>query len=110
MYITRHQVPISPAFALTEYKVQSSTYGNAVLDLRRQFKPREAEAFHKEYCTINVQLSRLRTRKGVHLLQPISLSDLDIRMHPLLYKEDRRLQQLAAVTMQLEMDSPIGDL
>jgi len=76
-----------------------------VLDLRRQRKPRGHKAFHTEYRTLNVQLSRLPTEKGVHLLQPISLDDMDIRMHPELYKEDDQLGRLAAETMRLELDT-----
>ncbi len=50
---------MSPAFALTDYKVQSSGYGNAVLDLHRRREPRGDDARHNEYTTVNVQLSRL---------------------------------------------------
>ncbi len=102
---------MSPAFALTDYKVQSSGYGNAVLDLHRRREPRGDDARHNEYTTVNVQLSRLRTGKGVHLLQPISLSDLNIRMHPELKNKDLRLKQLAAETMRrLELDSAADHL
>jgi hypothetical protein len=30
MSVTRHQVPVTPAWAITEYKVQGSTYGRTL--------------------------------------------------------------------------------
>jgi hypothetical protein len=106
MWVTRHQVPMSPAFALTEYKVQSSTYRNAVLDLSQHSKPRTVDASHKRNCSFNVQLSRLQSFDGVHLLEPLTLDDLNHQPHPELRDEDHRLQQLAALTMRLEMERP----
>ncbi len=58
MSIRRHQVPISPAVALTECKVQGSTYRKAVLDLRWQCETSKKEASHKRYCSVYVQLLR----------------------------------------------------
>jgi hypothetical protein len=99
MRLKRDQAPVTPAFALTDYKVLGSTYKNAVLDLRCRTRPSGEEAKHKRYCTVNVQLSRLKSKSGIRMLQPITLSDLNIQMHPELYEEDRRLQQLAAETI-----------
>ena len=109
MWVARHQVPMSPAFALTEYKVQGSQYRNAVLDLSRQSKARTVDASHKRNCSVNVQLSRLESFGGVHLLEPVTLDDLDNQPHPELRDEDHRLQQLAALTMRLETDGPTVD-
>ena len=100
MYITRRQVPMSPAFALTDYKVQGSTYQNAVLDLSWRSKAVGENASHKRYCSVYVQLSRLRSLKGVRLLQPVTFNDVNNKMHPQLYKEDSRLEQLAAETIR----------
>jgi hypothetical protein len=62
MWIRRHQVPMSPAFALTEYKVQGSTYRYAVLDLARRTYGMGEDAVHSRHCSsYNVQLSRLQT-------------------------------------------------
>jgi len=36
MSVTRHQVPVTPAWAITDYKVQGSTYEAVTLDLHRQ--------------------------------------------------------------------------
>jgi hypothetical protein len=99
-WINREQIPISPAFALTEYKVQGSTYQEAVLDLSWRSTPHGQDAMHKRYCSVNVQLSRLRTLIGVRLIEPVTFNDLDNKMHPELANEDLRLASLAAETMK----------
>ena len=76
-----------------------------MLDLHRLSKARGEDAIHKKYCSVNVQLSRVRSKEDLKLLQPLSLDDLDIRPHRQLCNEDLRLQQLADRTMQLEIES-----
>ena len=88
MWVKRHQVPMTPAFALTEYKALGSTYQNAVLDLARYSKAHGEDASHKRYCSNYVQLTRLGLLEGVHLLQPITFSDLDNKPHHQLRDED----------------------
>jgi hypothetical protein len=99
---------MSPAFGLTEYKVLGSTYKNAVLDLRRHSKVLGEDASHKRNCSVYCQLSRLQSKKGLQLLQRLSLSDLDNKMHPQLRDEDHRLQRLADMTMRLETEGVIA--
>lgn len=107
-WIDRHQVPISPAFALTDYKVQGSTYDEAVLDLSWQSQARSHDAMHKRYCSMNVQVSRLRSLDGVKLLQPLTSSDVANQMHPELAEEDIRLAELCRETMRrLAANSPV---
>jgi hypothetical protein len=93
---------MTPGFALTEYKVQGSTYQSAVLDLSRQTYAKGADACHARHCSGYVQLSRLRGISGLYLLEPVRLSDLLNKMHPELVAEDRRMQLLATATMQSE--------
>ena len=102
MWVKRLQVPVSPAFALTEYKVQGSTYQNVVLDLHRPSKPHGQDSSHKQYCSVYVQLTRPRSLKGLHLLQPLSLDNLGNQLHPKLQDEDHRLQRLVDMMMRLE--------
>ena len=90
---------MSPAFALTEYKVQGATYKNAVLDLHQKSKPRGEDASHKCYCSFYVQLSRLESLKGLTLLEPLTLADITFKMHRKLREEDNRLEKLATQTM-----------
>jgi hypothetical protein len=110
MKVNRHQVPVSPAFALTDYKVEGSTYRIAMLDLCQQSTACKNESTHKKYCSVYVQLTRLQSREGVRLLQPITLRDLNNKMNPELHNEDNRLQQIAAATMRLWMDNSAADV
>jgi hypothetical protein len=56
--VRRTQVPMCPAFSLTDYKVQGSTLTNTVLDLKHDPSARGQDAY-KKYCSNYVQLSRL---------------------------------------------------
>ena len=102
MWVRRHQVPMSPAFALTKYKVQWSTH---MLDLARRTYGTREDAAHSRHCSGYVQLSRLQMMDNLWLLEPITLGDLRKKMHRELVAKDLRLQQLAAVTLQLETES-----
>jgi hypothetical protein len=46
-----------------------------------------------------VQLSRLRSLNGLHLLQPVDMKDLDRQPDPRLLEEMRRLQALEESTL-----------
>jgi hypothetical protein len=92
--IRRRQVPLCPAFCLTQYKVQGLTLKKAVLDMKAE--PRRTE---HEKCTANyVQLGRLETSEGVYLLQEIDMSDL-------LFKPDQRLLAEMERLWQLEKET-----
>lgn len=73
--VRRKQVPMCPAFCLTDYKVQGSTLDSAILDLKDDPTIRGRDR-HQKFCSTYVQLSRLRTREGLHLLQEIEIKDL----------------------------------
>src|SRR3954454_1912224 len=68
--VRRKQVPMCPAFSLTDYKVQGSTLTTAVLDLKDNSAVKGKD-HHQRYCSTNVQLSRLESSDGLHLLQRI---------------------------------------
>jgi hypothetical protein len=70
-----------PAFCLTDYKVQGSTLNEAILSLKND-PTRQGQDVHKKYCSIYIQLSRLRSFKGFHLLQKISMEDVEFRPDP----------------------------
>jgi hypothetical protein len=95
--VRRTQVPMCPAFSLTDYKVQGSTLSNAVLDLKHDPRARGQDA-HKKYCSNYVQLSRLRTL-GLHLLQSITMEDLQFRPDERLLIEIERLRGLERETI-----------
>ena len=71
-----------------------------MLDLSQSFKSCQDELHHKVYCSVNVQLSHLKSQKSVQLLESLTFNDLNITMHPELYEKNCQLQHLAAVTMQ----------
>jgi hypothetical protein len=98
MSITRHQVPVTPAWAITDYKVQGSTYEAVTLDLHRQSISSKDGSSHKRYCSVYVQLTRVRSLLDLFLLQPVTLRDLNGKPDKLLIVEDRRIAQLAMST------------
>ena len=65
--VSRNQIPLTPGFAVTDYKVQGATFKTAVLDLRRGQKIRKES--HKRFWSTYVQLSRLQSLDGVQLLE-----------------------------------------
>lgn len=96
--VRRKQIPICPAFSLTDYKVQGSTLTEAVLDLKNDPSRRGWDA-HRKYCSIYVQLSRLRSFNGLHLLQRISREDIEFAPDARLLSEMKRLQMLQEETI-----------
>jgi hypothetical protein len=96
--VRRKQLPMCPAFCLTDYKVQGSTLSEAVLDLKNDPTRRGWDA-HRRYCSIYVQLSRLRSFNGLHLLQRISMEDIEFTPDARLLSEIKRLQSLQEETV-----------
>jgi hypothetical protein len=72
--VRRRQVPMCPAFSLTDYKLQLSTLTTALLDLKHDPSARGQDS-HKKYRSNYVQLSRFRSLEGLHLLQSITMED-----------------------------------
>jgi hypothetical protein len=87
-----------PAFCLTDYKVQGSTLVAAILDLKDDSTIRGQDR-HRKYCSMYVQLSRLRSSKGLHLLQKLDTQDLRFEPDPRLLTEMQRLQELEKETI-----------
>ena len=96
--IRRTQVPMCAAFSLTDYKVQGQTLTEAVLDLKDDSSIGGQDE-HRKFCSRIVQLSRLRTSAGLHLLRHIEMSDVCFQPHPDLLLEMDRLQTLEAQTL-----------
>ncbi len=89
--ISRLQIPITLAFGRTDYKVQGAIFTSTIVDLKRP--DRVVGNTHKRFCSIYVQLSRLRSFAGLGLLQPIDMSDIANQPHPSLALEDARLEK-----------------
>lgn len=98
MSVTRHQVPVTPAWAITDYKVQGSTYDHITVDLHRYNRSTKHGSSHKIYCSYYVQLSRTRSLQGLSLLQAVTLEDFNAKPDKLLILEDQRIAQLAKAT------------
>jgi hypothetical protein len=96
--VRRKQVPMCPAFSLTDYKVEGSTLTTAILDLKDDPNAK-GQSEHKKFCSIYVQLSRLQTQHRLHLLQKISMEDLRFRPDDGLLAEMERLYKLENETM-----------
>lgn len=87
-----------PAFCLTDYKVQGSTLDSAILDLKDDPTMRGRDR-HQKFCSTYVQLFRLRTRGGLHLLQEIEMNDLQFEPDPRILAEMQRLHELQRTTL-----------
>jgi hypothetical protein len=96
--VRRKQVPMCPAFSLTDYKIQGSTLTIAVLDLKDD-PTTKGQSEHKKYCSLYVQLCRLRSSDGLHLLRKISIEDLRFRPDNGLLAEMERLHLLEQQTI-----------
>jgi hypothetical protein len=96
--VRRKQVPMCPAFCLTDYKVQGQTLTAAVLDLKDESTSRARDR-HNKYCSVYVQLSRLRSSNGLYLLRKIDMKDLKFRPHEALTAEMERLGKLEQDTI-----------
>jgi len=96
--VRRKQVPICPAFGLTDYKIQGSTLIKAILDLKDN-SSLKGQNSHKKFCSLYVQLSRLRSLNGLHLLQKIDMKDLQFCPDDALLAEMERLRTLEQETI-----------
>jgi hypothetical protein len=93
--IRRRQVPMCAAFGITDYKSQAQTFTEALLDL----KPRGRDP-HREFCSFYVELGRLTTSQGLHLLEKLEWADIEkLKPHPELIAEMARLQALQRQTL-----------
>ena len=96
--VRRKQVPMCSAFSLTDYKIQGSTLTNVVLDLKDD-SSLKGQSSHKKFCSIYVQLSRIRSLDSLHLLQRIDMKDLQFRPDDALLAEMERLHILEQETI-----------
>ncbi|KAJ5100153.1 hypothetical protein N7532_007154 [Penicillium argentinense] len=82
----------------SDYKGQGSTLASAILDLKDDPTIRGLDR-HRKFCSTYVQLSRLRSSEGLHLLQRLDMKDLQFEPDPRLLSEIQRLQELEKQTM-----------
>jgi hypothetical protein len=96
--VRRKQIPMCPAFCVTDYKVQGSTLATAILDLKVDHSTRGMSG-HRKYCSANVQLSRLQTSEGLNLLRKLEMKDIQFSPDPRLVAEMERLRELQKKTI-----------
>ena len=88
--IQRIQISLISAFVIIEYKAQSCTYDCAVLNLKIKSR-RDDDSRHQKYCSLYVQLSRLRSLRELHLLESIFMNDIKYESHDDFKRETERL-------------------
>ncbi|KAH6874300.1 hypothetical protein B0T10DRAFT_415538, partial [Thelonectria olida] len=66
----RRGLPVVPAFVLTDYKAQSKTFAEVLLELRGN-RIINGEPSKCDFTSLYVQLSRCTTLKGIKLLSPV---------------------------------------
>lgn len=93
------QVLLTPAFAVTDYKVQETTFKTAILDLQRRQLANNIS--YKAFYFTYMQLSQLKFLKGMQLLHIISLKDINNQTNPCLSQATIELDVLSKNTLDL---------
>jgi len=88
----RMQLPLTPAYAFTDFKCQGQTLSKAIIDL----------AGNNSNNSTYVMLSRVKKLEDLLILRPFKDSILDYHHTPALRTEIDRLQKCAEKTDQLE--------
>ena len=93
IYVTRTQLPIVPAFAITTYKAQGLTMGKIVVDL--QLPPTASQV-----ASIYVPLNRVKRAEDLAILRPFDMKVLQIRPSSTQNAELARLDELDRKTQR----------
>ena len=96
--IKREQVPCSPAFAMTDYRVQGQTYNHVIIDLVLQYR----EVGHRTFTAVYVALSRCRSLEGVQFARLFEERILKAAPSPLLQVDMESLNALAAEEPEID--------
>ena len=91
--VRRRQVPMCPAFCLTDYKVQGKTLPMAIVDLGTDGSSRGQNA-HRYFCSAYVQLGRPRSWEDLALLRKVTAKDLSFKPHHKLLSLNDELRRL----------------
>jgi hypothetical protein len=100
----RSQIPVSPGFAITDFKCQGRSVDKAVIDIKptlRRNLYRRSDISHKCYTSLNVQLGRVRSLSGLWIRERITLEDVGYKPDPALHIEMERLLFLEKRTLDL---------
>ena len=96
--VRRCQVPLTPAFAITDYKAQGHTMEELEVDLN--FDKMTYGSPHYKWTSLNLQLGRATKFAGLCLREPITLADVRFKPDERLAIEITRLKQLGVATEQ----------
>ena len=98
---TRRGLPVVPAFALTDYKAQSKTFAEVLLELRGH-RMVNGEPSKCDFTSLYVQLSRCTTLRGVKLLGPVRHQDfIGNKLDQAIVDGMQRLRNLAVETRRI---------
>ncbi len=92
------KIGISLGFAYIKYKVQRAKFKSATFDLQRKTIKKIAESY-KRFCYIYMQLLRVQNLKGVSILEPILLYNINNQPHHELRTDNERLQKLKNIML-----------
>jgi ATP-dependent exoDNAse (exonuclease V) alpha subunit len=93
IHVTRTQLPIVPAFAITTYKAQGLTMSKIVVDL-------QVSLGALEVASIYVPLSRVKRAEDVAIIRPFDMKVLQIRPSLAQDAELKRLDELNSKTQR----------
>jgi hypothetical protein len=98
---TRRGLPVVPAFVLTDYKAQSKTFVEVLLELRGN-RMTNGQPSKCGFTSLYVQLSRCRTLQGIKLLSPVRHEDfIGNKLDQSIVDGMQRLTDLAAETRRI---------
>src|SRR5467141_3203893 len=105
--IRRFQVPLTPAFAITDYKAQGGTFKE--LETSLAFSKMKKGSSHYKWTSLNVQLRRLLSFEGLGLMEEITMNNVQYKPHQQLGAELQRLETLAIPTARRWRQAIFGD-
>ena len=91
--VRRTQVPLTPAFATTDYKAQGASLEE--LETSLAFSKLKRGSNHYKWTSLNVQLRRLTSFAGLCLREKITMEDVQYKPDEQLGTEIQRLETLA---------------
>ncbi|KJZ68027.1 hypothetical protein HIM_12582 [Hirsutella minnesotensis 3608] len=98
---TRRGLPVVPAFVLTDYKSQSKTFADVLLELRGN-RVTNGEPSKCDFTSLYVQLSRGTTLRGIKLLSPVRPQDfIGNKLDQKMVDAMQRLKNLASETKRV---------
>jgi hypothetical protein len=92
--VRRTQVPLTPAFATTDYKAQGATLEE--LEMSLAFSKLKRGSNHYKWTSLNLQLRRLPSFAGLCLREEITMDDVQLKPDDQLGTELQRLETLGA--------------